>query len=318
MPRTTHVSDRRPLIAEVGTGRWGSNIVRDLVALAADVIAIDTDPNARNHAIELGAVESRSALDPATTVDAIVVSTSASTHERDVIEAARFGVPIACEKPLATSTTSARAIVDAVGERLTVLHVWRYHPGIELLGELARSGRLGRVNALRTIRTNWTSPRDDVDPVWTLLPHDLSIAIEILGHVPAPRTATVDRIDGRAVGIWATFGADPAVIVEASTRSGERRREVRIHGTDGVATVVDGADHVELLTGLSATPDVDRIGFDPVPALLRELAAFVDHVRGGPPPKTNAAEGLAVVAAVEQALALDQQREPPTEPRGTR
>jgi predicted dehydrogenase len=303
----THSSDpptSRPTIAVLGAGRWGSNIVRDLALLDVDVVAVDPDPTARERAVELGAVAGVAALDPTPAADAIVIATPASSHEADVLALGGFGGPIACEKPLAVSTRSARTIVDAVGDRLTVLHVWRYHPGVELLGELARSGVLGHVTALASARTNWTSPRTDVHPVWTLLPHDLSIAVEILGAVPTPVSATVERIDGRAVGIWATFGSAPPLIVEASTRCGDRRRDIRVHGTDGVAALREGSDHVEILTGSDARPEIERVGFDPTPALQRQLATFVAHVRGGPAPKTGAAEGLAVVDAVEQALAL--------------
>jgi predicted dehydrogenase len=295
----------RPTIAVIGVGRWGSNIVRDLALLGVDVVAVDPDATARDRAVALGAVAGVDALAAAPhAIDAAVIATPASRHETDVLALTGFDRPIACEKPLTVSSRSARAIVDAVGGRLTVLHVWRYHPGVELLGELARSGVLGDLTAVATSRTNWTSPRTDVDPVWTLLPHDLSIAAEVLGAVPTPRAATVERIDGRAVGIWATFGSAPPLVVEASTRSGARRRDIAVHGTHAVAVLHDDHDHVEILTGTSSRPDVDRLTFDPTPALQRELAAFVDHVRGGPPPKTAAAEGLAVVEAVEQALAL--------------
>jgi predicted dehydrogenase len=294
----------RPTIAVLGVGRWGSNIVRDLAAVGADVVAVDPDASARDRALELGAVVSVAILDEAAGADALVIATPASRHEADALALAHFPGRIACEKPLATSTASARVIVGTIGDRLTVLHVWRYHPGVEMLGDLARSGVLGEITALATVRTNWTSPRTDVDPVWTLLPHDLSIAAEILGVVPIPVSATVERIDGRAVGIWARFGSAPPLIVEASTRSGERRRDIRVHGTRAVAVLRDGDDHVEILSGSSTRPDIERVAFDPTPALRRELAAFVDHVRGGPAPKTDAAEGLAVVAAVEQALAL--------------
>jgi predicted dehydrogenase len=297
-----HFQTAQPRVAVVGVGRWGANIVRDLVGLGISVVAIDADASARQRAIELGAVEAKPHLTGDEGLDAVVVATPATSHERDVLGVAHLGVPVACEKPLSVSSESAGRIVDAVGDRLTVLHVWRYHPGIELLGELARSGRLGTVNAIHTVRTNWTSPRTDIDPVWTLLPHDLSIAIEILGHLPEPTNAVVERIDGCAVGVWATFGSDPVVVVDASTR-GQRRRDVRVHGTDAVALLNESDPYVRVLSGNATTPHEERLAFDATPALRRELAAFVEHVRGGDAPKTDAEEGLAVVSAVERALA---------------
>lgn len=294
-------------LAVIGTGRWGAIIVRELVELGTAVIAVDPDAAARQRALELGAIEAVPGLTGNEHVDAVVVATPASRHEHDVMHVASLGVPVACEKPLAVSTASATRIVEAVGERLVVLHVWRYHPGVELLGSLARSGRLGTVNSVHTVRTNWTSPRTDVDPVWTLLPHDLSIAIEILGALPDPTSAVVERIDGRAVGIWATFGAAPAIIVDASTR-GDRRREVRVHGTEAVALFSDTDPSVRVLTGAATNPVEELIPFDPTPALTRELAAFVRFVEGGDAPRTDAREAIAVVTAVERALALGASR----------
>lgn len=296
------IETAQPRVAVLGVGRWGANIVRDLVALGATVVAVDPDPNARKRATELGAVDVCPRLVGDAHLDAVVVATPATQHESDVLDVAGLGVPVACEKPLAASSESATRIVDTIGDRLTVLHVWRYHPGIELLGELARSGRLGRINAVHSMRANWTSPRTDIDPVWTLLPHDLSIAIEILGHVPELTSSTVERIGGRAVGIWATFGVDPVVVVEASNR-GERRREVRIHGSEAVALLNAADPYVRVLSGSGEKPDEERLAFDTTSALSRELAAFIAHVRGGAAPKTGAAEGLAVVTAVERALA---------------
>jgi predicted dehydrogenase len=278
-----------------------------LVDLGTSVVAIDPDATALQRAIELGAIEAQSHLTGDEGVDAVLIATPATSHERDVLDVAELGVPVACEKPLTVSSESAARIVDAVGDRLTVLHVWRYHPGVELLGELARSGRLGTVNAIHTVRTNWTSPRTDIDPVWTLLPHDLSIAIEILGHLPEPTSAVIERIDGCAVGIWATFGTDPALVVDASTR-GERRRDVRVHGTEAVALLNGTEPYVRILSGSTTTPREEYLTFDATPALRRELAVFVEHVRGGDAPKTDAKEGLAVVAAVERALALGTHR----------
>lgn len=311
----TSGSARRPhteietVVAVLGVGRWGRHIVRDLALLGASVHAVDPDPAARELASALGAASVAERLEPdlptANRLDGIVVATPASQHHRDLLALGGFDVPIACEKPLTVSGPDARRVVAELGDRLTVLHVWRHHPGIRLLGSIARSGRLGQITAVHTTRTNWTSPRTDVDPVWTLLPHDLSIGIEVLGALPPLVHAVVERIDDRAVGVWATFGEHPALVVEASTRSRERRRDVQVHGTTGVAVLHDGATHVQVLSGTAPTPEVAQLPFDQTPALVCELRAFLDHVQGGPAPVTDAAEGLAVVEAVERTLAAE-------------
>jgi predicted dehydrogenase len=132
--------------------------------------------------------------------------------------------------------------------------------------------------------------------VWTLVPHDLTVALEVLGHLPAPLAAVADVVDGRALGLDALCGPSPWLVVEASTRHQRKRREVRVHGADAVAVLAsDDAPAVRVERG----EDVELVPVDGEPPLRRELDAFLAHLDGGPPPKSDAAEGLAVVEAVQ-------------------
>lgn len=270
----------------VGCGRWGRNILRDLRDLGVEVVVVD--PSGAH-----GALRDLAQL-PA--VDGVVVATPASTHASVVGALLERGVSIFCEKPFTTDVAAARDLVARGGDWIHLMHVWRYHPGIELLGALTRSGALGAVHGVRSTRVNGPSPRLDTDPVWTLVPHDLTVAVEVLGYVPEPRAAVADVVAGRPLALWGLCGHDPWLVVEASTRHREKRREVRVHGEDAVAVLADDAStsvRVERGTTIEEHP------FDPEPPLRRELAAFVAHLEGGPPPKSDAAEGLAVVEAVQ-------------------
>ena len=288
-------------MAVVGCGRWGKLIVDDLRDLGADAVTIDPDPEA---GADLPAVDALRASVP---VDGAVVATPASQHLRTLLELAPLGVPVFCEKPLAPSTADAEAAAALLGDHLHLMHVWRYHPGVELLGALARAGRIGEVHGMRTVRDGWTSPRTDVDAVWTLIPHDLSLAIEVLGRIPTPRAALAELLDDRAVGIWAHLGGvgEPFLAVEASTRFGDKRREIRVHGSEGVAVLRDPGDaEIVLELGRAASPRIEQVAFVPEPPLRRELAAFLAHLRGGPPPKSSAEEGVDVVRAVDRLRVL--------------
>ena len=93
------------------------------------------------------------------------------------------------------SPTSRRS--HAIGhDRLFVMHKWRYHPGIRMLAELANSGRLGTPERLETIRTGPEALPPDVDVLWHLGTHDLSIAVEILGNVAPVRARGRSRSRG--------------------------------------------------------------------------------------------------------------------------
>jgi predicted dehydrogenase len=280
-----------------GMGIWGRLIHDRLVDLGARVLVVDPAVG--------GTAASAADLGD---VDGVVVATPASTHAAvldDVL--GQLDVPVFCEKPFTTDAATAADLVARHGDRIHLMHIWRYHPGIERLGSIVRSGAIGAVSGVRSTRTNWTSPRTDVDATWTLLPHDLTIAIEILGTIPAPHAAIAELVDGRAVGMWCQLGGRgrPWLVAEASTRFADKRREVRVHGDGGVA-VLPGLDAtaVEIARGNETDPIIDRVSFDAGEPLRRELSAFLDHLAGGPPPKSDAAEGLAVVAAVEQLRSL--------------
>jgi predicted dehydrogenase len=270
----------------VGCGRWGRLVLRDLRSLGAEVTVVD--PGGAD-----GALTDLARL-PA--VDGVVVASPATTHAEVVGALLGRDVPIFCEKPFTTDVAAARDLVARGGDRIHLMHLWRYHRGIEALGALARGGALGEVVGLRSTRVNGPSPRLDTDPVWTLVPHDLTVAIEVLGHVPTPLAAVADVVAGRALGLDALCGPRPWLVVEASTRHREKRREVRVHGSEAVAVLAaDDAPAVWVERG----DDVELVPLDHDPPLRRELVAFLDHLAGGPPPKSDAAEGLAVVEAVQ-------------------
>ena len=148
-----------------------------------------------------------------------------------------------------------------------------------------------------------------MDSVWNLAPHDLTLALEILGEIPAPRAAIAERHDGRAVGMYALLGGDPWLGFDVSNRYRDKRREVGLHCQDGVAVMLDpDAGAIEITRGDAASSPADaRIEKRPYStesALRRELAAFLGFVHGGPPPKSSAAEGVEVVRAVARLRAL--------------
>src|SRR5688500_2325564 len=184
-------SARDPVaVGLIGCGRWGFNILRDLMELSCRVIVVDPDPANRDRAKALSqeAVVNTSAL-PA--VDGIVVATPVTTHA-DVVEAVLHrDVPIFCEKPLTDDPDRAARLAKAGSNRLFMMHVWRYHRGVTRLAEMSRAQELGPVLSLRTERKNWTSSRNDTDSIWTLVPHDLTIGLAIFGEIPQPRSAVV-------------------------------------------------------------------------------------------------------------------------------
>jgi predicted dehydrogenase len=283
-------------IGLVGCGTWGHKILCELREFDCRVFVVDPSEHARRAAIEGGAINARSEV--AGKADGWIIASPASTHAGILGQLADAGSPIFVEKPFTTDVASARRHAD--NPRIFVMHIWRYHPAIQLLASLARDGRVGQIKLVRSTRTNWTSPRTDVDPVWTLAPHDLSLALEILGEIPKPKAAWSEQHQGRPVGLIGICGTDPAVVFEVSSRFAHKRRELRIHGTDGVLSWRDEQPWVELYEGnrFSQQCATVKIPVSGESALRTELRTFVEHLQGGPPPPTTAREGAAVVEAL--------------------
>lgn len=287
----------------VGCGRWGRHILRDLVNLGCEVIVVDSSQESRRLAVEAGAASVISAVAALPPVAGVVVATPTSTHAAVIEELRDLGVPIFSEKPLTADRASAARLVQAAPGRLFVMDKWRYHPGVEMLRDVARSEELGPALGLRTTRVGWANPHSDVDPIWILAPHDLSIALEVFGSIPAPRAAIAERWKGTPTGLVGVLGSDPWMVLDVSILNPERRREIRLHCRDGVAVLSDAySDHIRVTRRFDSLPTADRAPeLRPIstePPMLRELRAFLRHIEGGPPPRSSAAEGAMIVNAV--------------------
>lgn len=246
-------------------------------------------------------------------VDGLVVATPTSTHAEVIESLLKLNAPIFTEKPMTADRESALHLARQAPERLFVMDKWRYHAGIEMLRDIARAEELGPVQGLRTTRGQWGNPHTDVDISWILMPHDLSIALEILGKIPRPRHAFAETIDGQVTSLTGILGGEsdaliePWLVVEVSSRYPQHRREIRLHCRDGVAILDDGYSSDVLVTrsgSCTAERTREQRPISQEYPLLRELRAFLEHLQGGSPPRSSAAEGALVVSAIADLRAL--------------
>jgi predicted dehydrogenase len=287
----------------VGCGQWGRYILRDLVSLGCAVSVVARSEESRRRAQDGGAVAVVDRPEALPRVAGVVVAAPTETRPALIEALLERGCPIFTEKPLASDLPSAERLTWMAAGRLFVMDKWRYHPGVETLAEIARSGELGPVRGLRLSRVQWGNPHADVDGVWNLAPHDLAIALEILGHLPEPRGAVAEHSGAFAESLVGLLGEDPWVVMEVSTRSPERRRDLRLHCREGVAFLEEGCgDTVAIVrttgSGASESAVAERRRVSTELPLFRELRVFVDHLRGGPPPCSSAIEGLDIVRAL--------------------
>jgi len=284
------------VVGQIGCGHWGALVLRDLLALGCDVQVVARSEATRARAREGGANAVVPDVASLTRVDAIVVVTPIATHADVLDEALRHDVPVFVEKPLCDDPADADRLAAVAPGRLFVMDKWRYHPAVLKLAELAEFGSLGRPLGLRTIRVQ-PDNRHEEDATWVLAPHDLAIALEVLGEVPRP-TAAAGVWDGeRLVTVHALLEADRGWhVTEISERAARIERRVELHCDDGVAVLEAGWDeHVVVYTPSGGSERLQTPGELP---LLAELRAFVGYVAGGDPPKSTVAEGAAAVHAI--------------------
>lgn len=180
-------------LAVVGVGNWGKNLLRNFYALLGEerVVACDMDSNRlrelRSQYPGLYTVSDFSALLDSVDVEAIVIATPAITHYTLAHQALLAGKHVFVEKPIAMCSSQAQQLVD-IAERnrrvLMVDHLLEYHPAVEQLRKLVRSGDLGELFFLYSERLNLGTIRLEENALWSLAPHDISVMLYLLGEEP--------------------------------------------------------------------------------------------------------------------------------------
>ena len=317
---------RRLRVAVVGYGYWGAKHVRVLSSIpGTDVAVVDAAPlrrreaAARHPAVRLAADLGELVDD----VDAVVVATPPGSHAAIAAGALAAGKHVLVEKPLTTSVADAEALIDLAARQcvqLMVGHTFEYHAAVHALRELVRSGALGRVLYIDSARLALGRYQRDVNVIWDLAPHDISIVSYVLDDLPASTSVWSQRH-------IATGHDDVARVRLDFERSGtqahvhviwlspQRVRRVTIVGERRMAVYDDLADGERIRVydvGVDVRSADDPSTADAAPVsyrtgdvvsphmaldepLLVQDQHFLDCVRTGCRPRTPGERGLDVV-----------------------
>jgi predicted dehydrogenase len=187
-------------VAVVGYGYWGSKHVRVLSSMPdVAVTVVDSDVGRlREAAAHYPAVESTAeridhVLDR---VDAVLVATPPASHVDVAMRALTAGKHVLVEKPLATSVEDAEALVNAAAANnvlLVVGHTFEYNAAVRQLRDIIRSGELGRVLYIDSARLSLGLYQRDVNVIWDLAPHDISITSFLLDELPIAASVWAQR-----------------------------------------------------------------------------------------------------------------------------
>jgi predicted dehydrogenase len=177
----------------VGLGYWGPNLARNFDRLPDAELTWLCDASEEALQRWSGAFPSArttTRLDDLLTdgsLDAVAVATPVVTHAELALSVIEAGKHCFVEKPLARSEEEAERVVEAAraaGRVLMVGHLLEYHPGVEKLEELVRSGELGELLYIYSNRLNLGKHRPDENALWSLGAHDVSVILRLVDEEP--------------------------------------------------------------------------------------------------------------------------------------
>ena len=182
-------------VAVVGVGHLGKEHARILAGLPeAELVGVADAQGERAQAVaERCGTRAYDQFWPLLNlVDAAVIAVPTTYHLAVAGEFLRRGIPLLVEKPLAASSEQAAALVALAKQKNLVLcvdHTFIYSGPVQLMKKLVDSGELGDLYYIDSVRINLGLFQHDVNVIWDLAPHDLSIMDHLIGKMPRSLSA---------------------------------------------------------------------------------------------------------------------------------
>lgn len=179
-------------VGVIGCGYWGPNLIRNFAELPSTRLVGVADLKADRREY----IKSRYAGVETTddywdlfsmSLDAVVVATPPPTHFPIAQACLEHDLHVLVEKPLTLCSEDALALIELADERNRVLmvgHTFEYNAAVRALKDLIDSGELGDIQYVDAVRVNLGLFQRDLDVVWDLAPHDISILLYLLGSKP--------------------------------------------------------------------------------------------------------------------------------------
>ena len=314
----------------IGYGYWGPNIVRNLAALeGSQLLAIaDISPTARKRAQKAypgtKVTPDASEVILSTEIDAVAVVTPVWTHYELTKAALQNGKHVFVEKPFTSNTAQAEELIDlARRKNLTIMvdHTFLFTAAVGKISQLVDEGTLGKLYYYDSTRVNLGLFQHDINVLWDLAPHDLSIMDYLIKASPEAVVATGQtHLNGHEDVAYMTLYFPEKVIahinvnwlspvkVRTTLIGGEKRMVVwndleadeKVKVYDRGVDVTNREGVYELLVNYRSG-DMWSPQLEQVEALRKELSYFVECISSGQKPLNDGCAGLRVVKMLEAA-----------------
>src|SRR5271155_4000447 len=314
----------------VGYGYWGPNIVRNLRALeGCQVVGIcDQTPAARKRIQaahpDVPVHSDFHELVKSPEVDAIAVITPVWTHYELAKAALEHGKHVFVEKPFTSNTAQAEELINLAEQKnlkIMVDHTFLFTGAVKKISQLLDEGTLGKLYYYDATRVNLGLFQHDINVLWDLAPHDLSIMDHLIKTSPEAIVATGQKhLNGHEDVAYMTLYFPEKVIahinvnwlspvkVRTTLMGGEKRMLVwnDLEADEKVKIYDKGVDITnregvyELLVNYRSG-DMWAPQLEQCEALRQELSYFVDCISSGRDPSNDGCAGLRVVKMLEAA-----------------
>jgi predicted dehydrogenase len=314
----------------IGYGYWGPNVVRNLGQLdGSKVVAVsDKSPAALKRAAKaypnVTVSEDSADIISSPDVDAVAVVTPVWTHYELAKAALENGKHVFVEKPFTSNTAQAEELINLAAHKnlkIMVDHTFLFTGAVKKIGQLLDDGTLGKIYYYDSTRVNLGLFQHDINVIWDLAPHDLSIIDHLIKEPPEAISATGQtHLNGHEDIAFITIYFPNKIIAHINVNwlspvkirttliGGEKKmlvwndleadEKIRVYdkGVDvtsqqGLYTLL-----VNYRSGDMWSPQVNRIE-----ALTQELAYFVNCILHDKTPINDGAAGLRVVKMLEAA-----------------
>ncbi len=314
----------------IGWGYWGPKIARNLDGLSQTSVTMVADLDERR----LASIAVNQPWTKTTThiedvflsdeIDGVVIATPVRTHYQLAKQALLHGKHVLVEKPLTASVAEAEELVALAKERNLVLmvgHTFEYSPAVNELRKLVQNGDLGKIYCVEAERVNLGLFRSDINVIWDLAPHDVSILLYLFGKIPervkVQAHAHLQSHISDIAHLDLEFADGMTAHIHVSWLHPCKIRRVTVIG-DARMVVYDDTNPAEMIKVYNKGADVHadpvvsyRHGAITIPhidwiePLRLECEDFAHCIRTGSEPRANGSVGLSVVrvlAAAQEAL----------------
>jgi predicted dehydrogenase len=333
MPREkTAPGGERVAVGVIGCGYWGPNLVRNLSQQSTSKVKYCCDLDDRRLAHmkslypQVNATKRFQDLIEDREVAGVAIATPVSTHFRIAKACLEGGKHVLIEKPLAASIAEADELNNIAKKRGLVLfagHTFVYNAAVDKMKELVEAGDLGEIFYLSSTRVNLGLFQEDINVIWDLAPHDISIINYILGREPVTvstfaRSYIRPGIEDVAF-LVLQYSKGVVAHIHVSWLDPCKIRRTTLVGSKKML-VYDDTSALEKIRvydkGVTIQPHYDTFGefqlayrfgdiivpkINDVEPLKMECGHFIECIRSGKSPKSDGRAGLAVVKVVERA-----------------